>query len=842
MGASGLGGSFSKRLFDVTVSGVALVLGAPLFVLISGLIKLDSRGPILFIQQRIGRGQKPFRIFKFRTMVNGACRRGPAVTVGRDPRVTRVGRVLRRYHLDELPNLVNVLVGDMSLVGPRPEIPKYLARYSEEEKHVFDVRPGLTDLATVQFRNEAEILAGSSEPERSYADEILPEKLRLSLLYIRNRSFVFDLGILARTIASILSDTQHPKALAQAVAWFLSHRRPFILLAHLALFSISFGFAFLHRFDLLVPADMVSLFWTTLPILLVVRTLLFARYHLYEGLWRYVGIWDVVALFKAVTLSSLVFAALALLTVGHGFPRSVLVSDWLACFTLTAGARMVMRVYRELSQSSPGMGERAALIVGAGDAGEMLVREIERSNMLEYRLVGFLDDDPALLGHRIHGLQVMGRLDDLPDLCRKHSVEEVLVAIPSMGVEVQRRVVRLCMKAGAVPKTVPSLKALLEGKARIGQLQEVRPEDLLGRQAIRLDVERIREEIENRTVLVTGAAGSIGSELCRQIATFRPRKLILYERAESALYVLATELGASRSGIDLVPVVGDILDSALLREILCEYPPDVVFHAAAYKHVPLMEDQPLESIRNNLLGTEVVALAARSAGAKKFVLISTDKAVRPVGVMGMTKNAAERLLRSLAGGPTVFTAVRFGNVLGSNGSVLPLFQRQIALGGPVTVTDPEATRYFMLVSEAVQLVLQAGVMGKGGEVFFLDMGEPMRIMDMAKNLIRLNGLAPQVDVQVEVVGLRRGERLTEELLVDEEELLPSGHEKVFRVRCPDLDRAAFQRNLEQLRELVSSREREKALQCLRRMVGQADAMAGEKSASTGYSVSEAESA
>jgi FlaA1/EpsC-like NDP-sugar epimerase len=550
----------------------------------------------------------------------------------------------------------------------------------------------------------------------------------------------------------------------------------------------------------------------------------------------------VVAIFNAVTLSSLVFAVLVLLGVGHGFPRSVLVTDWLACITLTAGVRMLMRVYRELAHSTPGVGERVALIVGAGDAGEMLAREIERSNVFEYRLVGFLDDDPGLQGRRIHGLRVMGRLDELPDVCRQQAVDEVLIAIPSAGSEVQRRVVRLCMKAGAVPKTVPSLRDLLEGRARIGQLQEIQPEDLLGRQAVRLDVERIQAEIQNQTVLVTGAAGSIGAELCRQIVSFRPRKLVLYERAESALYVLAMELGASRTGVDLVPVVGDILDSPLLREIMAEYPPHVVFHAAAYKHVPLMEDQPLESIRNNLLGTETVARAAQRAGAKKFVLISTDKAVRPVGVMGMTKNAAERLVQSLSGGPTIFTAVRFGNVLGSNGSVLPLFERQIALGGPVTVTDPDATRYFMLVSEAAQLVLQAGVTGDNGEIYFLDMGEPMRIMDMAENLIRLHGLNPQVDVQVEVVGLRRGERLTEELVMDQEELLPSGHEKVYRVKSAELNRVRFLRDLELLRELVASREKEKALRVLKRMVSPDETAIGAGSPDRDYSISKSESA
>jgi FlaA1/EpsC-like NDP-sugar epimerase len=478
---------------------------------------------------------------------------------------------------------------------------------------------------------------------------------------------------------------------------------------------------------------------------------------------------------------------------------------------------MIMRISREVAQGTP-RGGTVALIVGAGDAGEILVREIERSNDLDYDLVGFVDDDESLQGHRIRGLRVLGRIDELPQICTSRGVDEVLIAIPSAGPEVQRRVLRLCMKANVVSKTVPTLKDLLQGRARIGQLQEVRPEDLLERQAVRLDVERIRTELENKKVLITGAAGSIGSELCRQIALFRPRKLILYDRAESALYFLAHELSSSRLAFEIVPVVGDILDRPLLEETLREHPPDVVYHAAAYKHVPLMEDQPLESIRNNLFGTEVTALAAQRAGAKKFVLISTDKAVRPVGVMGMTKNAAERLLLSLSGGPTVFTAVRFGNVLGSSGSVIPLFQRQIAMGGPVTVTDPEATRYFMLVSEAAQLVLQAGMMGVGGDIFFLDMGEPMRIMDMAENLIRLHGFAPQRDVPVEVIGLRHGERLSEELVMDQEELGPSQHEKVFRVKCPALDVRAFRSELERLSALVESRERIEALRQLQRMV------------------------
>jgi FlaA1/EpsC-like NDP-sugar epimerase/lipopolysaccharide/colanic/teichoic acid biosynthesis glycosyltransferase len=794
-----------------------LALASPLFVVVAILIKLDSRGGVFFRQWRVGRRMKPFRILKFRTMVEGAQNQGPSVTVLDDSRITRLGRVLRAYHLDELPNLVNVLVGDMSLVGPRPEVIEYLPFYPPHARRIFEVRPGLTDLTTLQFRNEAEILALSDDPERAYVEEILPEKLRLSLSYLQNRSFRYDVEILLRTAASILGDTQHPKSVARVGGWLLSHRRPFILFLHLGMFALSFVFSFLLRFDLVVPEEMLTLLWTTLPVLLLVRALAFARYHLYEGLWRYVGIWDVVGLTKAVTLSSVVFAAVVMLTFGHGFPRSILVTDWLICLALCAGVRMAMRVSREAAHSTP-RGGRVALIVGAADAGEILVREIERSRVLDYDLVGFVDDDPALQGHRIHGLPVLGYLDELPNICARKAVAEVLIAIPSAGPQVHQRVIRLCMKAGVVPKTVPTLKDLLEGRARIGQLQKVQAEDLLGRQAVRLDTVRIRAELENKTVLITGAAGSIGSELCRQIAPFRPRKLVLYDRAESALYFLASELGSSRLGIEIVPIVGDILDRPLLDESMRDHPPDVIYHAAAYKHVPLMEDQPLESVENNLFGTEVVALSAQRAGARKFVLISTDKAVRPVGVMGMTKNAAERLLQSMRGGPTTFTAVRFGNVLGSNGSVIPLFQRQIAMGGPVTVTDPEATRYFMLVSEAAQLVLQAGVMGKGGDIFFLEMGVPMRIMDMAQNLIRLNGFAPETDVPVEVIGLRRGERLSEELVMEQEELGPSEHEKVYRVKCPPLDVRSFRRALERLRVLVGAREHLEALRQLKRIV------------------------
>jgi len=588
---------------------------------------------------------------------------------------------------------------------------------------------------------------------------------------------------------------------------------------HLAVIAIAFAWAFALRFDFLIPPDMWKLMQTTLPTLILVRGLAFSWFHLYGGMWRYVGIWDVVEITKAVTLSSIVFSACVLLFVGHGFPRSVLVVDWLLCLALTAGIRMIVRLYRETVSGHWSREGRTALVVGAGDAGEMLVREIERSEILDYEVVGFIDDDLALRGGRIRGIPVLGALNDIPEICRSHQIEEILIALPSVSGERRKQILDVCRRAGVPSKTIPSLWELLDGQARIGQLQDVQPDDLLGRDVVSLDEARIRETLQEKTILVTGAAGSIGSELCRQIASFGPQEIVLFDRAESGLYFMGLELEANFPEIRIETIVGDILDAPHVDEILREHAPQVLYHAAAYKHVPLMEEQPIESIRNNLLGTETLAAAAVRRRVEKFVLISSDKAVDPVSIMGMTKNAAERLLLSMYGSTTTFTAVRFGNVLGSSGSVLPLFERQIARGGPVTVTDLEATRYFMLTSEAAQLVLQASAMGAGGDVFYLDMGKPVRIIEMARNLIRLHGFDPDRDVPVEVVGLRPGERLNEALRMAKEELMASDHDKVLLVRNEHFDGDAFRAAMEGLRELVDARDTEGAVHQLKRIVG-----------------------
>lgn len=592
---------------------------------------------------------------------------------------------------------------------------------------------------------------------------------------------------------------------------FVPYRRAVIVAAHVALLAIAYLLAFLLRFDFRVPAEQWNRFLQTLPLLVLVRAVIFARFHLYEGLWRYVSMPDILAILKAVTLSSLIFLAGVLAFFGHGFPRSVFILDWMLCLALVGGVRLALRAFRESSRMYRQSGGRRTIIVGAGDAGEMLIREMDRNLALNYQVVGFVDDDFRKQGRRIHGIEVVGTVDQLPQLCRSQQVREILIAIPSATQDQWRSILERCRVSGVPFKTVPALNDLLQGKARIGQVQEVRPEDLLGREAVRLDLDGLRREIQGRRILVTGAAGSIGSELCRQLAAFEPEILLLFDRVESSLYFIDLELKRKYPFLKIVPIVGDILDRRRVEEVIRAHAPDLLYHAAAYKHVPLMEEHPLQAILNNVFGTEAVAVAAREGGLNKFVLISTDKAVRPIGIMGMTKRVAECLIQACNGSPTTFVAVRFGNVLGSDGSVLPLFQWQIARGGPVTVTDPEASRYFMLLSEAAQLVLQAGAMGKGGEIFFLEMGEPVKILDLAHNLVRLSGLEPGKDIPIEVIGLRPGERLNEALVMDGEQLLPTEHEKVLMVWNQGFNRAQFAKDLEELRRLVGARDREGAV-------------------------------
>ncbi|MGH7266302.1 MAG: polysaccharide biosynthesis protein, partial [Candidatus Rokuibacteriota bacterium] len=450
-----------------------------------------------------------------------------------------------------------------------------------------------------------------------------------------------------------------------AWGWAVEHRRPLVGVGHVGLVALAYAGAFLLRFDLDLTVRQLEMFLSTLPLLLFVRMATFYWFHLLEGMWRYVSMRDLVTIGKATTLGSLVFVAAVVLMYGHGFPRSVLVLEWGLCLGLVGGVRAGIRSLREARHRRRLRSGKHAVIVGAGDAGETLLREIERNPMLHYNVVAFVDDDPAKRGSRIHDVAIMGGLDDLRVVCEQVGAAEVLVAVPSATGEARRRIVLACRDAGLPFKTVPPMDDLLRGRARIDQLAEVRPEDVLGRDTVHLGGEPVRRDVEGKRILVTGAAGSIGSELCRQLLAFRPERLYLLDRAESGLYFLDLELASRGTGVGVIPIVGDVTDRFQVEEVMKTCAPDVIYHAAAYKHVPLMEGQPLEGIANNVFGTEVVAHAARRAGVRKFVLISTDKAVDPVGIMGMTKRVAEGVVQAVGGDRTAFAAVRFGNVLGS---------------------------------------------------------------------------------------------------------------------------------------------------------------------------------
>ena len=578
---------------------------------------------------------------------------------------------------------------------------------------------------------------------------------------------------------------------------------------------LSLGLSFLLRFDLDVPEEEWERLARAIPILLAVRLAAFGFWRLFEGMWRYVSVSDLIAIAKATIVGTMGFVTLEILIEGPGFPRSVFVLEMVLTLLLVGGTRFAIRAIRE---SSPRLAQetvRRAMIVGAGDSADRLIRSLQAGLNQTYVVIGMVDDDVRKYRNRIRGVGVLGSTNDIPALVSRHDVDEILMAIPSASVEERRRIVQLCRQASVPVRSVPSLRQLVEGRARIGQLEQVDPATLIQRDAVRIDLERIRRDIEDRVVLVTGAGVSIGGELCRQIAPFRPACLILLDRAESSLYFTQLELSQRYPDLTTNLVIGDICDGFKMQALMEQHKPQVVYHAAAYKHVPLMEAHPLDAIANNVFGTETVALAAKSAGVRKFVLISTDKAVAPVGVMGMTKRLSEGVLLAMED-DRVFVSVRFGNVLGSAGSVVPIFHWQLSQGSPITVTEHEATRYFMLLSEAAQLVLQAAAMGQRGDVFFLDMGDPVRIGQLAEDFIRLSGLSPDSST-MRSVGLRPGEKVAEQLVAKTEDLGPSDHEKIYRLNRKLFDATSFLADLDVLRDLVETRNEDEALVQLRQI-------------------------
>jgi FlaA1/EpsC-like NDP-sugar epimerase len=571
----------------------------------------------------------------------------------------------------------------------------------------------------------------------------------------------------------------------------LRHRRILIVALHIAIVVASNYLAFLLRFDGSIPRDPMRMWTHSLLFLVVVRAAVFLPFRLYQGLWRYVSIWDARNIVGAVAASSLIFWVVERWIVGEtGYPRSIYILDALVLTMLLGGVRLGRRIAREIGQEE---GKKGVLVYGAGDAGERIVRDMHNNPSYQFRPVGFVDDDGTKHRMRIHGVPVLGGRDRLPQIIAETQPKEILIAIPRADAATRRGIVRALEPYKVPISTLPDLGELLNRKVGVEQIRDLAVEDLLERDPIDLDKAPVQRLIRGQRVLVTGAGGSIGSELCRQILDLEPSELVLLERYENALFVIAGELARRHPTAAVIPAIADICDPNRVAEVLAKHRPDIVFHAAAHKHVPLMELNPCEAVKNNVLGTRCLARAAARFRVPRFVMISTDKAVNPTSIMGATKRVAEFIVQDMNfRASTAFITVRFGNVLNSNGSVVPTFLEQIRRGGPVTVTHPEMRRYFMLIPEAAALVLHAAALGEGGEVYVLQMGEQVKLLDMARNLIRLAGLVLEQDISIAFTGLRAGEKLSEELIGDDEVVEASGMTKIIRVRpkaAPaDLDR------------------------------------------------------
>lgn len=618
------------------------------------------------------------------------------------------------------------------------------------------------------------------------------------------------------------------------------------LALHAMLFSLALMLAYTVRFDAMAGDTQKSWFlhdflpW--LPFFVVIKMIIFGRLKLFRGGWQYASIRDVANILIASWLFVLVMFVLLVVfyylpehilnkqpfpylgKIFHNYSiggKGVLVLDFMATVFLVSAARLGFRIYREEMRPTSAEGVRRVLIVGAGNAAEAIIREIHRMTVERYRVIGLVDDDPAKSDIIIHGIPVLGATTDIREICEDKKVEEIIIAMPSATQKQLRNVIELCSGTKLKFQSLPSVSDLIDRRVAVSQIRPIDINDLLGRAAVELDCESIARFLKGRRVLITGAGGSIGSEMCRQVCKFLPARLILLEQAENPLFDIENELRTLHPDLPIIPCICDVYDRSRIMNMWDLHRPQVIIHAAAHKHVPLMERNPCEAIKNNILGSRNVADACCKYGASEFVMISTDKAVNPSSVMGASKRIAEIYTQSLNGRPecaTQFKAVRFGNVLGSSGSVIPTFRRQIAAGGPVTVTHPDMTRYFMTIPEAAQLVLQAAATGVGGQIYLLDMGEPVKIVDLAKQMITLSGLRPDIDIDIKFTGVRPGEKLFEELRKEGEDIEPTVHPKIRVWKSRKTNWDDVQRTMAELSELINCTDRDTIVKALQRTV------------------------
>jgi FlaA1/EpsC-like NDP-sugar epimerase len=590
------------------------------------------------------------------------------------------------------------------------------------------------------------------------------------------------------------------------------------------LFIFALYFSYLLRFEGVIPKSELPQFFYSLPLFVGIKLLTYYFFQIYRFTWSYVGLYELLKIFKVQTLCSLLISSIILFLTYEksfrGFPRSVFLIDYALSLIMIGGFRISKRVYLH-SKKYPLAEQRRTLIIGAGNAGEQIVRDMRRTKDSLYLPIAFVDDDPAKKKVVIHGIKVMGNRNDIPDIVKDLEVEMAVIAMPSVPSQEIRDIVSYLHKAGINEiRIIPGTKEIMTRNISILDVKKIDLKDLLSREPVEIDYSQVEKYLKGKRILVTGAGGSIGSELGRQIAEFDPQLLVLLDFDETELFNISQEIKERHSGLSILPVLGDILNRDKTAAVLSHIAPQLVFHAAAYKHVPMIEDFPEEAIRVNILGTRVLGELSQQHGAEKFIFISTDKAVNPTSIMGASKRVAEMVITDLNHQQkTQFIAVRFGNVLGSRGSVIPIFQEQIKRGGPVTVTHPEMERYFMTIPEAVLLVLQAGAMGNGGEVFVLDMGEPVKIYDVACELIRLSGLEPEKDIPIVFTGIRPGEKLFEEVLTAEEGVEPTAHPKIFKAKIKRSMKQDFLNEyIEKLRNFAQLRDKTNILLTLKELI------------------------
>lgn len=774
------------RFFDIVFSALGLIILSPVFLVIYVLIRLESKGGGFYVQERIGKDGVPFGLYKFRSMRSGSDKKG-LITIGeRDERITRLGYFIRRYKLDELPQLWNVLKGDMSMVGPRPEVRKYVEMYNDEQRRVLSVKPGITDYASIEYVNENELLGSASNPDKVYIEQVMPDKINLNMKYIKNQSITEYFKIIFLTFGSIVRLGNINKI----ANWYFNKKSlPFWCILAIDLFIVFFSYLFVFWFFNGGKETLSVIEYITANILLYLLfyAIGFKFMKTYSGILRYSSFVDLqrigIASLFGMLCSYLIYVLLdgSYRPLSYVLGRDIVIATILSTLLLWL-ERIAVKILYDISLAS--INAKYTFIYGIHEGGVGIAKHIRNEKPMRFLLKGFVSDEKEIENLILMGMHVHPLDEHLIEKMKDEGIEALIVS--PLKVNAFRNNEQLqdeLIKAGIHIYISQQPQEWNEYDFSRPQLKEISIEDLLPRDEIQVDMESIGKQLADRTVMITGAAGSIGSEMVRQIASLKPKELVLVDQAETPMHDISLMLEKDYPQIKAAVIVTSICNRKRMEDVFCKHRPEYVFHAAAYKHVPIMESNPCESVSNNIFGTKTIADLSVKYQVKKFVMVSTDKAVNPTNVMGCSKRICEIYVQSLdkaikdgkVAGITQFVTTRFGNVLGSNGSVIPLFEEQIKNGGPVTVTDPNIVRYFMLIPEACKLVLEAGTKGKGGEIFVFDMGKPVKIADLANRMIKLSKAE---HVKIQFTGLRPGEKLYEEVLNVEETTKPSFHDKI----------------------------------------------------------------